>query len=253
MLPLAGLLASACFGKFALGVTQTIEPTPLLPGASVRQEVTVDADGLLGSAVKQAMTDAATKGTAQGQGTTGWQIKDNSDGPNVKIRLTRTVSLAEAQRVVEKTSTGGFDVGTIVVRADDWGLARHYTVRIAVSPGSSTPAAPTSSQPNDATSQQLAKALLSGITYDYFLSLPGFVTSTNGTSAEQSRLVWHMDLTSTSERVLTAESIYLDWMRIVLVIVIVAVGAGGIWYMQRARQPVTVEPPPDSTAQPPVV
>jgi hypothetical protein len=37
MLAAAGLLATACFGKVALGVTQTIEPTPILPGASVRQ------------------------------------------------------------------------------------------------------------------------------------------------------------------------------------------------------------------------
>ena len=56
----AGLLATACFGKFALGVTQTIEPTPILPGANVKQELNIEADGLLGTAVKQALTDAAT-------------------------------------------------------------------------------------------------------------------------------------------------------------------------------------------------
>lgn len=252
ILAAAGLLATACFGKFTLGVTQTIEATPILPGASVRQEVAVDADGLLGSAVKQAMTEAAAKGTAQGQTATQWQIRDNSDGPNVKIRMSRTVSLAEAQQAVAQSSTGGFDVGTIVVRADDWGIARHYAVRVVVSPGSSTPATPSSSQPNDATTQQLAQALLSGITYDYFISVPGFVTSTNGTSAEQSRLVWHMDLTSRAERVLVAESIYLDWMRIALVLAIVALIIVGVWYMRRSQQPVTIEQPPVSTP-PPVV
>jgi hypothetical protein len=250
MLAIAGLLVSACFGKFTLGVTQSIEPTPVLPGASVRQEVAVDADGLLGSAVKQAMTEAATKGTVQGQTGTQWQIKDNSDGPNVKIRMSRTVGLGEAQQAVAQSSTGGFDVGTIVVRADDWGIARHYAVRVVVSPGKSSPATPSSSQANDATTQQLAKALLAGITYDYFIGLPGFVTSTNGTAADQSRLVWHMDLTSTSERVLVAESIYLDWMRIVLVLVIVALVVAGIWYMRRARQPITIEQPPASTPPP---
>src|SRR2546428_2464962 len=77
MLAAAGLLATACFGKFALGVTQTIEPNPILPGASVKQEVNVDADGLLGIAVRQAMTDAATTIQAQGQTGTQWQIRDN--------------------------------------------------------------------------------------------------------------------------------------------------------------------------------
>src|SRR5256712_7393075 len=109
MLAAAGLLATACFGKFALGVTQTIEPNPILPGASVKQEVNVDADGLLGSAVKQAMTDAATKSQAQGQSGTQWQIRDNSEDAEVPPRNDRPVSPAEEQNAVAKTTTGGFD------------------------------------------------------------------------------------------------------------------------------------------------
>src|SRR5438874_11676192 len=153
MLAAAGLLATACFGKFALGVTQTIEPNPILPGASVKQEVNVDADGLLGSAVKQAMTDAATKSQAQGQSGTQWQIRDSSEGAAVHLRMSRSVSLAEAQTAVAKTSTGGFDVGTINIRADDWLIARHYTVRVVVTP--SAPTSPTGTPTaTDATSQQ---------------------------------------------------------------------------------------------------
>src|SRR5439155_8897652 len=75
LLAAAGLLATACFGKFTLGVTQTIEPTPILPGANVKQELNIEADGLLGTAVKQALTEAATKGQAQGQSGTQWQIR----------------------------------------------------------------------------------------------------------------------------------------------------------------------------------
>jgi len=173
MLAAAGLLATACFGKFALGVTQTVEPNPILPGASVKQEVNVDADGLLGSAVKQAMTDAATKSQAQGQSGTQWQIRDSSEGAAVHLRMSRSVSLAEAQTAVAKTATGGFDVGTIAIRADDWLIARHYTVRVVVSP--SAPTTPTGTPTGtDATSQQLAAAILAGITYDYFVSLPAW-------------------------------------------------------------------------------
>src|SRR6266481_3638892 len=96
LLAAAGLLATACFGKFALGVTQTIEPTPILPDASVKQELNVEADGLLGTAVKQALTDAATKGQAQSQSGTQWQIRDTSDGSAVHLRMFRSVNLTEA-------------------------------------------------------------------------------------------------------------------------------------------------------------
>jgi len=128
VLACAGLLATACFGKFALGVTQTIEPNPILPGASVKQEVNVEADGLLGTAVKQAMTDAAAKGQTQGQTGTQWQVRDNSDGAAIHLRMYRSVSVTEAQTAVPQSSTGGFDVGTISVKADDWLLARRYAV-----------------------------------------------------------------------------------------------------------------------------
>jgi hypothetical protein len=248
MLAAAGLLATACFGKFALGVTQTIEPTPILPGASVKQEVNVDADGLLGTAVKQAMTDAATKGQAQAGSGTQWQIRDNSDGAAVHLRMFRSVSLAEAQSAVPPSSTGGFDVGTISVRADDWLVARHYVVRVVVSPSAPTgpPGTPTG---NDAAGQQLAQAILAGITYDYYVSLPGVVTATNGLPGDQSRLVWHLDLTSGAERILTAESIYPDFPRLLVVLVAIVLIAGTIIFRSRARRPVTSEPP---EVQPPL-
>jgi len=242
MLAAAGLLATACFGKFALGVTQTIEPNPILPGASVKQEVNVEADGLLGTAVKQAMTDAATKGQGQGQSGTKWQISDTSQGATVHLRMSRSVSLTEAQAAVSKTSTGGFDVGTISVRADDWLIARHYTVRVVVSP--SAPTTPTGTTTGtDATSQQLAQAILAGITYDYFVSLPGIVTATNGVPSDQARLVWHLDLTGASERVLTAESIYPDWPRLIVLLVVIVLVAGGVILRSRRSRPTVAEPP----------
>src|SRR2546430_14168015 len=105
MLAAAGLLATACFGKFALGVTQTIEPNPILPGASVKQEVNVDADGLLGSAVKQAMTDAATKSQAQGQTGTQWQISANAEGASVLLRVGRAGRPAAAPNPPAGTTT----------------------------------------------------------------------------------------------------------------------------------------------------
>jgi hypothetical protein len=249
MLAAAGLLATACFGKFALGVTQTIEPTPILPGASVKQEVNVDADGLLGTAVKQAMTDAATKSQAQAQSGTQWTVRDNSDGTGVHLRMSRSVSLTEAQAAVPHSSTGGFDVGTISVRADDWLVARRYAVRVVVSPSAPTgpPGTPTST---DAAGQQLAQAILAGITYDYFVSLPGVVTATNGLPGAESRLVWHLDLTTGTERVLTAESIYPDVPRLILLLVIIAlIAIGTIVLRSRKSRPGEAEPP---AAQPPL-
>ena len=243
LLAAAGLLATACFGKFALGVTQTIEPTPILPGTNVKQELNIEADGLLGTAVKQALTDAATKGQAQAPSGTQWQIRDTSEASAVHLRMFRTVNLAEAQTAVAQSSTGGFDVGTMNVHADDWGLARHYTVRIVVTPSApSTPAGtPTGT---DATSQQLAKAILAGITYDYYVVLPGVVTATNGVPGDQSRLVWHLDMTSGAERVLTAESIYPDVPRLIALMLLIVLFVGAILIRsRRRRQPVTVQQP----------
>ena len=242
LLAAAGLLATACFGKFALGVTQTIEPTPILPGANVKQELNIEADGLLGTAVKQALTDAATKSQAQPQSGTQWQIRDTSDGAAVHLRMSRTVNLTEAQTAVAQSSTGGFDVGTMTVRADDWGVARHYTVRIVVTP--SAPSAPAGTPTGtDATSQQLAKAILAGITYDYYVGLPGVVTATNGVPGDQSRLVWHLDLSSGAERVLTAESIYPDVPRLIVFVVAILLLAGVVIVRSRARRPVTADQP----------
>jgi hypothetical protein len=241
MLAAAGLLGTACFGKFALGVTQTVEPTAILPGASVKQELNIEADGLLGSAVKQAMTEAAMK-EALPQAGTKWEIRDNSEGTEVRLRMFRTVSLTEAQTEVPEASTGGFDVGTMTVRADDWLLARRYAVRVVVS--SRAPTSPTGAPTGtDAAAQQLAAAILAGITYDYYVSLPGFITATNGAPGDQSRLVWHLDPSSSSERILTAESIYPDVPRLVLLLVILAlILIGTIVLRSRRSRPVVVEP-----------
>jgi len=242
LLATVGLLATACFGKFALGVTQTIEPTPILPGANVKQELNIEADGLLGTAVKQALTEAATKGQAQPPSGTQWQIRDSSDGSAVHLRMFRTVNLTEAQTVVAQSSTGGFDIGAMNVHADDWLLARHYTVRIVVTPTApSTPSGTTTG--TDATSQQLAKAILAGITYDYYVALPGVVTATNGVPGDQSRLVWHLDLTTGSERVLTAESVYPDVPRLVVLLLVIVLIVGAVFIKSRGRRPITPEPP----------
>ena len=242
LLALAGILASACFGKFALGVTQTVEPTPILPGADVKQELNIEADGLLGTAVKQALTDASTKAQAQPATGTQWQIRDTSDGSAVHLRMFRTVNLNEAQTAVAQSTTGGFDVGTMNIHADDWGLARHYTVRIVVTPSApSTPAGTTTG--TDATSQQLAKAILAGITYDYYVSLPGIVTASNGVPGDQSRQVWHLDLTTGTERTLTAESIYPDVPRLIVLLLVILLIVGIFFVRSRGRRKVTEERP----------
>jgi len=54
--------------------------------------------------------------------------------------------------------------------------------------------------------------------------------------------VWHLDLTSGSERVLTAESIYPDWSRLIVLVLLIVLIAGAIVLRSRARRPITVEP-----------
>jgi len=68
------------------------------------------------------------------------------------------------------------------------------------------------------------------------------ITATNGVPGDNSRLVWHLDLTGTSERVLTAESIYPDWPRLILLLVVFIVLGGGVFLRSRRSQPVVTEP-----------
>jgi hypothetical protein len=193
--------------------------------------------------VKQALTDAATKSQTQPQPGTQWQVRDNSDGSGVHLRMFRTVSLTEAQTAVPESSTGGFDVGTMSVRADDWLVARRYAARVVVRPAA--PTGPTGTPtPGDAAAQQLAQAMLAGITYDYYVSMPGIVTATNGVPGDQSRLVWHLDLTSGSERVLTAESIYPDWPRLIVLLVVLALIVIVTMVLRsRGSRPAAPQPP----------
>jgi hypothetical protein len=133
----------------------------------------------------------------------------------------------------------------MTVRGDDWLLARRYTVRIVVTPSAPTTPGGTPTG-TDATSQQLAKAILAGITYDYYIAMPGIVTATNGASGDQSRLVWHLDLSSGSERVLTAESIYPDVPRLILLLVILALIVVGTIVLRSRRSRPTPPTPPET-------
>jgi hypothetical protein len=77
------------------------------------------------------------------------------------------------------------------------------------------------------------------------------VTATNGVPGDNSRLVWHLDLTGASERVLTAESIYPDWPRLVVLLVIIVLLGGGLVFRSRRSRPVVMEP--EAPAAPPQV
>jgi hypothetical protein len=55
--------------------------------------------------------------------------------------------------------------------------------------------------------------------------------------------VWHLDLTTGSERVLTAESIYPDVPRLVVLLLAIVLIVGAVFIRSRARRPITPEPP----------
>ena len=65
----------------------------------------------------------------------------------------------------------------------------------------------------------------------------------NGVPGDQSRLVWHLDLTSGSERVLTAESIYPDVPRLVVLVLAIVLFAGVVIIRSRGQRRNTPEPP----------
>ena len=62
-------------------------------------------------------------------------------------------------------------------------------------------------------------------------------------SPSKSRLVWHLDLTSGSERILTAESIYPDVPRLVVLVLAIVLFAGVVIIRSRGQRRNTPEPP----------
>lgn len=231
-LSLAGVVGSACFGKFNLGVTNTIEPTVLLPGAALRQEINLESDGLLGGAIRQSVTHGDT-GQSAVPGS--WTIADNSDGSTVRLRITRSVPVgSEPVSSGTASSANSVDIGVTNVRANDYVFVRRYvlTVRVQTPDLSATTSANSSSQAD--LSRSLGQLALAGLTYDHFAVLPGFLIATNGIPGDTSRVVWHLSLTSRSDRTLTAESLFIDWPRIALALLLTA-GAVVIARVRRRR------------------
>ena len=204
------LLTTACFGRLSIALTQQIDPRPILPGATLQQEIAIEGEGLLGAAARQAMTQS-TNAT-----TTGWQLRDNSDGTTVRFHMLRSVPMDASGTRVQSSFSG--DPGKVQVASDDWIVVRRYHVQVDVSTPESA-VAPTS---NDAQSQQLAQLVLAGISYDHYLRMPGIVTSTNGTRTDDGRIGWHVSFTSAStQESLMAESIYPDAPRAALLVALI--------------------------------
>jgi hypothetical protein len=235
-LGLAGLLLSTagCFGHLAITVQQQIDPRPILPGATLQQEIAVEADGLLGAAARQAMTQS-TQTSANAAG--GWQLRDNSDATTVRLRMFRSVALDANGSQVQSNLSG--DPGKVQTVSDDWFVVRRYRVQIDVSAPENAVAPPAS----DPQSQQLAELVLAGISYDHYLRMPGFITSTNGTRSDDGRIAWHVSFASAAtQQTLAAESVYVDIPR--LGAALVAILALAAWRFVASRRRAAAPAPP---------
>lgn len=229
---IAGLITSACFGKVAVGVTNEVQPLPILPGAQLRQDLTVEADGALGGAIRQSMSQA----TSSGSGSPAWDIRDNSDGSTVRMRATRTVPLGDDEIRMDQSGNTGLGANRVRVSSTDYVVVRQYRLRVTVPPASTTPAS-TSTGTAGQLGDQLTKALVAGITFDEYAVMPGFVTATNGVPGDNGRLVWHLQIDSTSERELTAESLYVDWPRLAAILILLIAIAAIVIVSRRQHRP----------------
>ena len=227
-------LGTACFGRLSIALNEQIEPRPILPGAVLQQEIAIEGDGLLGAAARQAMTQSAQ--ASANASAAGWQLRDNSDGTTVRFRMFRSVSMDANGAQLQSNVSG--DPGKVQVVSSDWFVLRRYRIQVDVSTPDSA-VAPSSSDPQ---SQQLAQLVLAGITYDHYLRLPGFVTSTNGTRSDDGRIVWHVAFNSpTTQESLVAESIYPDLPRVALLLALIV--ALVVWrVVARLRRPSAPAP-----------
>ena len=206
-----GLFASACVGHASVGVTTTIDPRLLLPGATMHQEIAVEADGLLGNGIRQGLNQTTTASVFGGE--PGWQVRDNSDPQVVRLRATRDVEVAPGSQTLLLGAQSG---PSVHLDSQDYGLVRRYIVEVII-PVSSL-SADQSGASTPATSSAIAAS-----TYDQYLFMPGYVTATNGIPGDSGRLAWHVNLAATSDQTLTAESLYIDWPRVGLLVLLVAI------------------------------
>src|SRR2546428_12008638 len=117
LLPLAGVLAitTACFGHLAISLNEQIDPRPILPGAVLQQEISIEGDGLLGAAARQAMTQSAQ---ASASPTAGWQLRDNSDQTTMRFRMSLSVAMDASGTQLQGAMSGDPAKGQAV--SSDW-------------------------------------------------------------------------------------------------------------------------------------
>jgi hypothetical protein len=203
-----GVVSAACFGKLAVSVSNDVQPAVILPGGVVAQEIRIEADGAFGGLIRQSLAQASASPSSPG-----WDVRDNSDGSTLRLRMSRTVAIGSSE-LATGASSGGMQGGSVDVHVDDYVIARHFVAIVTVPPlslGSSTSA---NSSSGAALGQQITQLALSGVSFDESLTMPGSVTTTNGIAGDGSRIVWHLKLDSTASQTLRAESIYPDWPRI---------------------------------------
>lgn len=206
----AGMVTASCFGKFAVGVTNEVRPSTIVPGTQLRQEIVLEADGAIGAAVRQSMSQTISNNASADNP---WQVRDNSDASTVRLRLSRVVGIDEG-REVRMNETGVAGLGVVRVASSDYLVVRRYALTVTVQPSSSSSRSPSSSVGGDAFGEQLARAALAGVTFDQYAIMPGILLATNGIPGDDGRIVWHLQWDSTATQTLTAESLFIDWPRI---------------------------------------
>src|SRR5258706_10113974 len=205
----AGVLSAACFGKLSVVVSNDVQPALILPGGAIAQEVRIEADGAFAGLIRQWLAQATAAPNSQG-----WDVRDNSDGSTLRLRMSRTVAIGSSQ-LENGANSGAMQGGSVDIAVTDYVVARRFIATVSV-PAFSTAATTTTTCSFGDSLGQLA---LAGVTFDESLTMPGFITSTNGLPSDGGRVIWHLKIDSTSSQSLRAESIYLDWPRIAVAVV----------------------------------
>lgn len=221
---------TACVGHLSVDANIGVEPRLLLPGGVMTIELALEGQGLLANTVRD---QVSPEGFAEKGAGFAWQVTDTSDGETLRVKA---MSRREVDGSFDAASLPGTSLSDLRLDFADYLVFRTYRLHVAL-PMDGAAAG------GDALSRQTAAAALAAVRYDWSVTLPGSIRSTNGVvSSTSGKALWHIDVASQRTHTLDAESLYVDVPRIALMLGILG-AALAIRLRRRTAAPVPVEVP----------
>jgi hypothetical protein len=222
---------TACVGHLSVDANIQVEPRLLLPGGVMTIELVLAGEGLLANTVRD---QVSPEGFAEKAAGLEWQVTDTSDEQTLRVKA---VSHREIDGAFDAASLPGTPLSDLRLDVADYLVFRTYRLHVALPMDGA-------SAGGDALAKQTATAALAALRYDWSVTLPGTIRSTNGVvSSTSGKALWHIDVASQRTHLLDAESLYVDVPRIAVMLGILAAALALRLRRRRTAAPVAAELP----------